>query len=56
MIPVQSQMNPKAFRNFLQYYWDKQICDLIQFGFPLDFDRNSKLTSTLVNHASALEH
>ena len=27
--------------------------DLLEFGFPLDFDRGSDLVSTEVNHASA---
>ena len=35
------------------HYFDKQLCDLIEFGFPLDFDRSRHLESTLVNHASA---
>ena len=34
-------------------YFDQQLPDLIEFGFPLDFDRSRDLQSTLVNHASA---
>ena len=34
-------------------YVDQQLPDLIEFGFPLDFDRSRDLQSTLVNHASA---
>ena len=31
-------------------YWDRQ---LLEFGFPLDFDTNTVLSSTEENHASA---
>ena len=34
-------------------YWNKQLIDLLTFGFPLDFDRLSPLHSTLENHDSA---
>ena len=34
-------------------YFDQQLPDLIQFGFPLDFDRSRDLQCTLVNHTSA---
>ena len=30
---------------YLDCYWDKQLIDLIQFGFPLDFDRKVVLNS-----------
>ena len=33
--------------------FDQQLVDLIEYGFPLDFDRTRKLESTLQNHASA---
>ena len=35
-------------------YWDKQIVDLLQYDFPLDFDHSRSLDSTYENHASAL--
>ena len=38
-IPVKSGLNIKAWRSYLQNYWDQQLCDLLEFGFPLDFDR-----------------
>ena len=37
-------------------YWDKQLVDLLEFGFPLDFDRNFELQSTEENHASGRDH
>ena len=37
-------------------YWDKQLVDLLEFGFPLDFNRSFKLQSNEENHASARDH
>ena len=39
-IPIQSQLNITAWKFYLNEYWDKQIVDLLQYGFPLDFDRS----------------
>ena len=55
-IPVKTQLNPHKWRSYLTHYWDQQRPDLIQYGFPLDFNRNSNLVSTYVNHTSAIEH
>ena len=54
-IPVQSGLNIKAWRHYLSNYWDQQLCDLLEFGFTLDFDRSCQLDSTKENHASANE-
>ena len=43
-IPVTTQLNPQRWYFHLQDYWDKQLPDLINYGFPLDFDRNSTNT------------
>ena len=55
-IPVKSQLKPCRWRYHLKQYWGKQLPDLIQFGFPLDFDRRQLLCSTDKNHTSALEN
>ena len=55
-IPVKTQLNPDKWRSYLTQYWDQQLPDLIQYGFPLDFNRNCNLVSTYVNHTSAIEH
>ena len=55
-IPVKTQLNPDKWRSYLTHYWDQQLPDLIQYGFPLDFNRDSNLVSTHVNHTSAIEH
>ena len=55
-IPVQTQLNPDRWRHYLTDYWGKQLPYLIQYGFPLDFDRNCPLSSSNTNHASALNY
>ena len=52
-IPVKTNLNVGACRKYLTDYFVQQLPDLIEFGFPLDFDRSRYLHSTLVNHASA---
>ena len=52
-IPVRTNLNVNSWRHHLVDYFDQQLPDLIEFGFPLDFDRSRHLQSTLVNHASA---
>ena len=44
------------WKKFLNNYWDKQLIDLLTFGFPLDFDRSLPLNTTLENHKSALQY
>ena len=48
-IPVTSNLNVDRWRFYL-------LPDLLEYGFPIDFDRNSALTSTFVNHTSALQN
>ena len=52
-IPVETNLNVSSWRKHLVDYFDQQLPDLIELGFPLDFDRTRDLQSTLVNHASA---
>ena len=50
-IPEDSKLNIKNWRFYLQNFWDKQLVDLLEYGFPLDFDRDAPLISTEENHA-----
>ena len=54
-IPVNGQFNIPAWKSYLNEYWDKQIVDLLQYGFPLDFDHSRCLYSTYDNHALAVQ-
>ena len=42
-------------KTYLSDYWDRQIVDLLHYGFPLDFDRSKAFQATYTNHASALQ-
>ena len=54
-IPVNAQFNIPAWKSYLSEYWDKQIVDLLQYGFPLDFDHSKPLNGTYENHSSAIK-
>ena len=55
-IPVYTQLKVETWRHHLRGYWDQQLIDLIQYGFPLDFDREAILGETLDNHTSANDY
>ena len=52
-IPVETNLNANIWRTYLKDYRDQQLPDLLQFGFPLDFHRDSIITSSHANHTSA---
>ena len=54
-LPVKSELKVEEWEIILQNYWDKQLIDFIRFGFPLDFNRDSKLICDKQNHASAVQ-
>ena len=55
-IPVKSQLNVSAWKAELTDYWDQQLLQLLEFGFPLDFNRQCPLKFEGNNHASAIQH
>ena len=55
-IPVDSQLNISNWRLYLADYWDAQLPNLLEFGFPLDLSRESEITSTGNNHTSTLQN
>ena len=50
---LNSQLNPDAWDDCLQDYWDKQLPLLVRFCFPLDYNREGVLESQEDNHSSA---
>ena len=54
-LPVNSQLKVDAWKRHLQGYWDEQLLQLIEFGFPVDFNRNCPLIHETENHKSATE-
>ena len=55
-VQVKGQLDPDKWEMRLHDYWDVQLCSLIRYGFPLDFDSNSHLLYELINHSSATHH
>ena len=55
-IPVQTQHKVSTWRKYLNCYWVKQLTEVIQLCFPLDFHRNIVLKSTEVNRNSTLNY
>ena len=55
-IPVPSNLNYRVWAGYLREYWDWQLPLLIKFGFPLDFNRDSVVTSHDINQKSATEY
>ena len=54
-IRLKSQLCIDEWQTVLKGYWETQLIDLLRFGFPLDFDRNSTLTCDNKNHSSATD-
>ena len=54
-IPLHSQLNVDQWEKQLEGYWDNQLLDLIKYGFPMDFNRQSPLRWEGKNHNSALQ-
>ena len=42
-VPASKNFNMDLWRSKLNLYDDKVVCDFLEFGFPLDFNKNSKL-------------
>ena len=55
-IPVKSQLNLAAWKAELTTYLDQQLLQLIEFGFPLEFNRQCPLKFEGDNHISATEY
>ena len=54
-IPIKLQLHVDEWECELQDYWDVQLCEFLKFGFPLDFNRNSKLRWENKNKNSATQ-
>ena len=55
-ILIATQLNIPAWESMLEEYWDRQLIQLLTFGFPLDFNRNCKLLCDKENHTSANDY
>ena len=54
-IPVPSQLNIPVWKDLLSEYWDQQLLQFLEFGFPVGFNRDCPLSCDGVNHKSATE-
>ena len=54
-VQIDSQLNVEVWKKCLEGYWDQQLCELIQFGFPLHFNRSCILHHEQGNHKSAVD-
>ena len=54
-LPVNSQLKVDTWKRHLQGYWDEQLLQLIEFGFPLVINRNCPLNHDTGNHKSDRE-
>ena len=55
-IQVSAQLNPDVWDKYLTDYWDKQLCLLTRYGFPLDYKEGSPIQHELKNHSKTNLH
>ena len=56
-IPLPSKLNVSLWRERLSKYEDKVVCEFLEYGFPIDFDRKKKLSHELgKNHKGARDY
>ena len=54
--PVQSGLNISAWRELLQGYHDDKLCDMLEFGFPLDVQGEVPVNSVFRAHKGARDY
>jgi hypothetical protein len=54
-VPVKSGFNVDRFQEMLEDYDDKQLFELLRFGFPLDMTEELNPVKDTVNHTSAVK-
>ena len=54
-IPLESQLNIPKWKVELKDYWDQQLLQFLEYGFPLGFNRSCKLGKYEWNHKSATD-
>ena len=55
-VPVKSKLNAEKWASYLAEYWDWQLPLLVKYGFPLDFERNTTVCHSKINHNSAIQY
>ena len=52
-IPLASSLDAFGWHKYLNIYNDPLLLDMVQFGWPINYDRGNALVSTYENHMSA---
>ncbi|XP_066288330.1 uncharacterized protein [Branchiostoma lanceolatum] len=55
-IPVPSSLNIAAWRSLLEGYHDADLCDLLEFGFLVNYESSQLPVVPHTNHPSALQY
>jgi hypothetical protein len=55
-IPVVSDLNIPVWRSLLVNYYDNQLVDLLEFGFPVGYNLDQLPVSEIKNHSGATLH
>jgi hypothetical protein len=56
LVTLPTSINVPLLKSLSHGFTDTQVCDLIQFGFPLDLDKSKFSPATsITNHGSALK-
>ena len=55
-IPIESGLNIDKWMSYLCNYWDPQLCDPLQYGFPIYFNGFCPLISSEVNHSLIINY
>jgi hypothetical protein len=52
-IPLPHKLNIKEWRAYLSNYHDSELCDLLEYGWPMDYTPSQPLVSADTNHQTA---
>lgn len=55
-IPLRHNLNIKLWRRLLEGYWELDLVDFLDYGFPIGYISNEIPSATLHNHGSATRH
>lgn len=55
-IPLPHGLHIKQWRKQLMDYTDQELCDFLEFGFPINYVASTPPVSVIGNHSSALDY
>lgn len=54
-IPVKTNLNIQLFRSLLRNYQDKEVCDFLEFGWPIGYESQVWPEPSCKNHLGAIQ-